>query len=442
MSEDVLQMNTKERQRKAILASVKEGYLTLGEAAKRMKICIRQARRILRRYEQEGDKGLIHKQRGKPSNHVCDEKFKTTVLEVYQSTYMGFGPTFAAEKLTESGYPTHPETLRLWLKGAGLWEKKRIRSTHRKHRQRKYQFGEMLQLDGSFHQWFGNEFRRDCLMNLVDDATGITLAFLSEEETTEAAMMLLKNWVERYGIPKSIYVDLKTVYVPHITLKPHDGLNELPAAFTHFSKACDKLGIEIIKAYSPQAKGRVERKHGVFQDRFVKELKLRNIKTREEANLLLEGYFLKQINMKFAKPAFNPTDGHRKTELYGDLEQIFCWDYERTIQNDWTIRFRAQHFQILKGPLVKTKPKQKIMVRVHLNGAISLWRGESRLRHEVIASSLEEKKKPAPKLPKGYDSATYRKNALKAKNNSPWRRGYCPSLFEKTLLDKKRPCPV
>jgi hypothetical protein len=314
---------------------VKNKHLTVSEAAERLFISQRQMRRILRRYEAEGDPGLIHRHRGKTSNHACDFNFKKLVLGLYQTKYKGFGSTLAAEKITEEDkHPLSSETLRLWLKSEGLWGERRKRSSYRQQRKRREHFGDLLQLDGSFHPWFGEDYPTACLMNLVDDATGIIMALFDKEETTEAAMRLVQQWIERYGVPKSIYVDLKTVYVSPKTFKHNDLENGLTAAFTHFSKACAKLGIKIIKAYSPQAKGRVERKHAVFQDRFVKELQLKNIKDIPGANELLKNDFLHQINKKFAKVPASEENAHRDVKLFGDLKQIFCWEYMRQVQND------------------------------------------------------------------------------------------------------------
>ena len=157
------------------------------------------------------------------------------MLALYQTKYKGFGPTLAAEKITEEdNSPILAETLRLWLKAEGLWDEKRKRTAYRKHRERREQFGDLLQLDGSFHHWFGECLPTACLINLVDDATGTTMALLDKEETTEAAMRLLQQWIERYGIPKSIYVDLKTVYVSPKTYRLREEPIELTAAFTHF----------------------------------------------------------------------------------------------------------------------------------------------------------------------------------------------------------------
>jgi transposase len=415
---DILLMNRKERQRKAMVEAVKNIHFTVNEAAERLGITSRQMRRILRRYEQEGDIGLVHRHRGKISNHRCDLKIKERVLDLYRKKYMGFGPTLAAEKITEEDkIDVVAETLRLWLKTAGLWDERRKRSSYRKQRKRRAQFGDLLQLDGSFHHWFGSEYSTACLMNLVDDATGIAMALLDKEETTEAAMNLLQQWIKRYGVPRSIYVDLKTVYVSPKTLKLNDEPEEKTAAFTHFSKACSKLGIKIIKAYSPQAKGRVERKHAVFQDRFIKELYLKNIKNISKANELLKDKFLDDLNKKFAKSPADPQSAHLDVKIFGDLKQIFCWEYLRQIQNDWTVRFKNKCYQIQKRTLGKLRAKQSITVRQHLDQSVSLWDGENQIPHQEI------NKEPYKEYVKtGYDTVVRGKNGRASKHKSPWNK--------------------
>lgn len=428
MKGDILLMSSKERQRKAMVEAIRNKHFTLVEAAERLGIGERQMRRILRRYEQEGDKGLIHRHRGKASNHTYDFKLKTLILELYRARYMGFGPTLAAEKITEEGHVVVAETLRLWLKTEGLWDERRKRSSYRKQRKRREQFGDLLQLDGSFHHWFGEDYPTACLMNLVDDATGTTMALMDKEETTEAAMKLLMQWIKRYGVPKSIYVDLKTVYVSPKTLKHNDEQNELTVAFTHFSKACAKLGIKIIKAYSPQAKGRVERKHAVFQDRFVKELQLKNLKTIHDANVLLSHHFLNNINKKFAKQPLDSHNAHRDVRIFGDLKQIFCWEYTRQVQNDWTIRFENRCYQIQKNTLVRVKAKQNIIVRQHLDEMISLWYGD----HSLSFEETEYKPQAETKIKMGCDPVAISNIARANKHKSPW------SQFNPRWLSKKK----
>ena len=413
---DKLIMSKKERQRKALLEGIKMGSLTLREAAKRMKVSYRQGKRIWKRYREEEDAGLVHRSRGKPSSHAYTEAFKEAVLSAYQERYQGYSCRFASEKLLEyEGLSVHEETLRLWLKSAGLWEARRRRLAHRKQRPRRERFGDMLQIDGSDHEWFGVGQGRSCLLNMVDDATGFTLAQLDEGETTAVLLSTLKTWVERYGIPKSVYVDLKTVYLSPKGRKWSEDDEEVRAHFSVFERVCERLGIEIIEAYSPQAKGRVERKHQVFQDRFVKELALRQIKTLSSANAFLSERFLDEINDRFAQAPASTEDGHRSIKAYGDLNQIFCWEHQRSVKHDWTIQFEKECYQLERQEEVRIKPKQRILVRKHLDGNLSVWYKENRLtamRIERVARTVRMKT--------GYDVAKCSKRSRCNKWKTPW----------------------
>jgi transposase len=434
--EGKLLMSGKERERKVILESVKAGYFNLKDASNRLNLSYRQTKRIYQRYRKEGDVGLVHRSRGRQSNVAYSKAYRQKIITKYQQDYFDFGPTLAVEKLAEQGQTISRETLRHWLKEAGLWQARRKRSPYRRHRTRRERFGELLQLDGSHHLWFGEPEKTACLMNLVDDASGKTLALLALQETTEAAMTLLKNWIERYGIPKAIYVDLKTVYVSPQTNQTEETQDKpQSAAFTHFSRACARLGIQIIKAYSPQAKGRVERSHAVYQDRLVKELRLQHIKTLEKANSLLTHGFIDKLNEKFEKAPANPEDGHRPVEKNFDFNQIFCWEYPRIVQNDWTIQFEKQQYQIEKNHALQIRRKQQITVRKQLDGQLSLWKGEQRLTYTLCPPM----KKQQPYEKKGYASALCSENARRNKHKTPWNT-FNPGWLKqnkKLALDKR-----
>lgn len=414
---DLLIMSKKELRRKSILDMVKNNQISIKDASSRLSISYRQMRRIYKRYREEGDAGLVHKNRGKTSTRAYPLEMKQTVLSLYEDKYWDFGPTLAAEKLEEEDkLKLHAETLRLWLKAAGKWKPRRIRKAHRTRRKRRERFGELLQLDGSIHAWFTSRAEKQCLMNMVDDATGKTLALMASGETTEAAFRLLKRWIKLHGIPMAIYVDLKSLYISPKSLRysDEDDLVE-PEWLTHFSRACKTLGIEIIKAYSPQAKGRVERNHGVYQDRLVKELRLKGINTIEEANQLLQGGFINRLNKKFMKSPTSPDDAH--VALTGDqiLNDILCWEHTRTVYNDWVIRFENQLLQIQKSNNVQVRPKQKITLKRDLNGNITLWYKNQKIPYRHIEKTVKEKKALL-----GHDRYERSKNGRKGKTKSPW----------------------
>lgn len=426
---DKLMMKKKERDRKVIFELILAGGISKKDASKRLSIGSRQLRRSFAKYLVEGDEGLVHKSRGKRSTHAYPEEMKFNILQIYRQKYMDFGPTLASEKLAEEDQQiVHHETLRLWLKAEGLWQTRRTRKTHRKQRERRARFGELLQLDGSIHAWFWGAEQKQCLMNMVDDATGKTLVLMDTGETTRAAFALLKWWIKEAGIPLAIYVDLKSLYVSPKSLRTdEEGEYVEPEWLTHFSKACNRLGIEIIKAYSPQAKGRVERNHAVYQDRFVKELKLRQVTEIEKANELLSNGFVNKLNEKFAKPASNPEDGHVPLRADNDLRQILCWEYVRKVNNDWTIRFESHYLQVNKKAAIR--PKQKITVRKHMDGSISLWNRKIKIPFHMIPRPSHEKPQAEKR---GNDPLVCAKTARENKHKTPWGQ------FNPTWLNPKK----
>jgi len=412
---ECLIMSVKELKRKSILEGVVGGRLSLQDAGSRLGVSYRQAKRIKRRFVNEGDVGLVNRSRGRASSHKYPLVFKDQVLALYRSEYMGYGPTFVSEYLEENrGIKINAETLRLWLLEANLWVRQRKRKRYRQRRERRECFGELLQIDGSDHPWFGEDKPRSCLLNMVDDATGRTMSQLDSGETCKVLLSTFRMWVERYGVPKAVYVDLKNIYVS-------------PKGFNAFERVCYLLNVKIIKAYSPQAKGRVERNHGVYQDRFVKELKLKNITTIEEANAFLIASYLDKINKKFAKEPKSKVDAHCPVKAYGDLDQIFCWEYERRINNDFTIAFNNEFYQLAKEQAVKLRPKQKITVHIGLDSVVSLWQAESKLSYKKIAPPV---KIVLPK--KEFDSFQCSKNSRTNRHRSPW------SQFNPLWLKGKR----
>lgn len=384
-----LLMSAQERERLKLFEKVRRGEMSVKEAAESGGLSYRQTRRLYKRYRAGGDRGLVHQGRGRPSNRALSAEFKATVLARYQERYPDFGPTLATEKLALDGHVLDHETLRGWLIKAGLWQKRRKRSRHRSWRERRAHFGELVQLDGSHHKWFEERAPKACLMNMVDDAQGTTLSWLAEEETIFAAMKLLWQWIARYGIPQSLYTDKKNVYV--IDEKTREKAADSGAeVFTQFGRACRQLGIKIITAHSPEAKGRVERNHGIYQDRLVKELRLAEISTIEAANQFLQNDYCDQLNERFAVAPRSEVDYHRSAKGY-DLASIFCIEEERTLTADWIVRFENQFYQL--QPLRKAQvAKGKVRVRRYLNGELHFcYEG-----HDLAYTLLPERPKPKP----------------------------------------------
>jgi transposase len=280
-------MSTPELERVEVMGRVGNGGLKLTDAAAMLQLSYRQVKRLWRRYQQVGSKGLQHGNAGRASNRSKPAKFRRRVLSLIKQKYSGseeerFGPTLAAEHLgEEDGIAIDHETLRCWMLAEGLWSRQRKRKKHCQRRERKAHFGELVQLDGSFHDWLEERGPRGCLMDMVDDATSRTQARLGKEETIWAAAGVLRAWIEKYGMPRALYTDWKNVYKRKAT--PAEKLRgEVPV--TQFGRMCQKLGIGIIAASSPQAKGRVERIHGVHQDRLIKKLRRKGIDSYEAAN--------------------------------------------------------------------------------------------------------------------------------------------------------------
>ena len=378
-----LRMSAKERNRRAAFEMVAQGAWQLVEAAEQLALSYRHCWRAYQRYQREGDRGLVHQSRGRRSNRQTDPAVRQAILERYEERYAGFGPTLAAEKLAEDGYTVDHETLRRWLLAEGRWQRQRQRSAYRQRRARRQRFGALVQIDGSFHRWFGPEQPQSCLIEMIDDATGIRLCLLAEEETTEACMRLLWRWIERYGIPQALYADQKNVFVTKRAATLAEQLaGEEPR--TAFGKACAKLDIAIISAHSPQAKGRVERAHGVQQDRLVKELRLRGVTTIEGANAVLEGGFVEQLNAKFAKLPAAQEDAHRPVPADVHLAEVFCVEEQRVVMNDWVVRYQNRVFQISKDNQVLPRAKEQVMVRRLLDGTVQLVHRGQTLRYREI----------------------------------------------------------
>ncbi len=280
----------------------------------------------------------------------------------------------------------------------GLWQKRRDRKKHRKWRARKGHFGELVQMDGSPHKWFGKESDEYCLLNRVDDATGTTFGLMDQGETTRLAMRVLWEWIKRYGIPKALYVDRLKVYVTDREPTVEEQLRgERPV--TAFGKACKKLEIDIVPAGSPQAKGRVERKNAVHQDRLVKELQLEKIKDPEEANRYVVKKYLTDINRGFTVKPASSADYHRAVPEGLDLRMVFCIEQERQVNNDWTVQYRDRWFQIMKENKPLPRTREKVTVSEWLDGSIHLvYKGGKLGCKELPSRPAAQAVEPAPRI--------------------------------------------
>src|SRR5690349_1534978 len=261
---DRIPMSQKERDVLKIMHAVLSGERTQAEAARLLDRSVRQIRRLQRKPETGGDVALIHGLRGRPSNHQAPKKHQRAVLAAYRRRYADFGPTFASKKLAAEDLVVCPQTLRRWLLEAGLWQRRRRRDPHRSRRPRRTCFGELVQMDASIHDWLEGRGEEPVLITMIDDATSRLLARFYPAATVEAHLDLLGRWIRRFGRPLALYTDR------HSTFEPQDKGRALPGAETQFGRALRELGIGLVLAHSPQAKGRVERSFDTAQDRWVK----------------------------------------------------------------------------------------------------------------------------------------------------------------------------
>jgi transposase len=410
-------LSREELRRVEVMSRVRSGELSLRQASELLGLSYRQTRRIWAKYREGGAEALRHGNCGRRSNRAQPEAFRRRVLGLVAKHYGGeaesrLGPTLAAEHLAaEHGLEVDAETLRRWMLEAGLWERRRRRKRHRQRRARKAHFGELVQMDGSFYEWLPGRGRRDCLLNLVDDATGTSLCRLGAEETTWLAADGLRAWVEHYGVPRALYVDWKNVYHRPATAQERER-GEVP--LSQFGRMCQKLGIELIGASSPQAKGRVERAHGVHQDRLAKKLRLKKIGTLEEANRYLETEYLAEHNRRFARPPAEAVDFH--WEAPEDLDRVFCLEEERVLAEDWVVRYHNRLLQVKPGVVAGLAPGKRVSVCEYRDGSLHLFWGLQELDWREVEVRPAT---PAPAPPPSRRNRPWEPPA-----DHPWRRGW------------------
>jgi transposase len=321
-----------------VVAAVAERRRRQREAARLVALSERQVRRILARYRAEGDAGLVHRARGRPSNRRLPETLRRRVIGRVVRRYRDFGPTFAAEKLQErESLVVSRETLRRWMIAEGLWTPRRPAKEVHLWRPRRSSFGELVQMDASEHAWFeGRAEAEPVLVSMIDDATGRQAKRFFASDTTESNLELLGRWLRRHGRPLALYADRDSIF--KVNRPPSDGeALEGRQAETQFGRAVRQLGIDYIPAGSPQAKGRVERSFQTDQDRLVKELRLRGIADIPSANAYWDREYLPMLNRRFTVRPASSVDARRPAKGY-DLAAILSIQTVRTVANDYTVR--------------------------------------------------------------------------------------------------------
>jgi len=426
---ETIEMSVRERRRMTFMTRVVGGALKLYTAAEMMRVSYRQAKRILRRYRQEGDFGLVHKGRGQRSNRRRPDAEQKRAVALYNAKYPDFGPLLASEHLaTDHRLVVDHETLRRWLVSAGSWKPQHKREAHRAARERRPRRGDLVQIDGSEHDWFEGRGPRAVLMVMIDDATNTTLARFYPAEDTSAAYDIFDRYVRLYGLLAALYPDRDSIYICTREANLEEELTDLGPE-TQFARAMRELGVDLIPAYSPQAKGRVERRHGLFQDRLVKEMRLLGIRTIEAANAFLDGTFLAFVNRRYTVKPSDPVNGHRPRPSDARLALALSWQEPRSVAKDWTIRWRNRRLQIDARHAALGLPTRRVTVVERRNGTLAmLYKGRT----------LTFRDAPAPATPVQQTSVLQDRHRVvrPPAADHPWRR---PALAHRRFF---RPPPT
>ena len=404
--EDKIIMRQKEVSRLYVIRQTIDKTITQDHAADILGLTARQVRRVAKRVRMEGDGGICHKSRGKkPHNQIAD-KIKDKAVILCRNRYKEFGPTHASEKLvTVHKIKVSDETLRGWFKEEHIPYKSRRKRPHRKWRERKAHRGEMVQMDGSHHDWFEGRGPRCVLMGYVDDATGSVDARFYEYEGTLPAMDGFKRYIRLYGLPQSVYLDRHSTYKSTAKQTIEEELNDI-RPMSHFEKSLEELCVEVIHAYSPQAKGRVERLFGTFQDRVVKEMRLAGVTNITEGNTFLDGY-LPEYNRKFAQEAAQKADFHRPVVNKRALDTILSIKTGHALRNDFTVAHDKKLYQIQSNIRAK-----KVTVEERTDGTMRIIHNGQKLRyHEIFVRPVKEKETVKKSKPR---------RAWKPSHSHPW----------------------
>ncbi len=393
--EDMIMASQEELKRLQVIRKVEEKVIKQVEAGEILCLSLRQVGRIVKRVKAEGAGGVIHRSRGRSSNRAFADEVKVRALELYREKYAGFGPTLAAEKLLErDGMELSKETLRGWLMESGDWKKRRKRRGHRQWRERKGHLGEMVQMDGSHHDWFEGRGAEGVLMGYIDDATGQAYGRFYGYEGTMPALDSFRGYIRRRGIPLSVYLDKHTTYKSPAQPTIEEQLEGIEP-LSEFERALRELGVEVIHAHSAQAKGRIERLFGTLQDRLVKEMRLRGIKSLEEANGFLEEYW-PIYNRKFAVQARGKGDLHRGLPKGLKLNNILCVKATRALRNDFTVAYHKKLYQIedeIRAGQVKVHERP--------DGSIVILSKDRSLKYrEILTRPVKERSEPVRIGPK------------------------------------------
>ena len=380
-------MSQKEIKRYGIIRKLLDREFNGSAAAVILKLSIRHIRRLKNKVRQNGAKGLVHGLRGRASNRKISDRMENKIIKLLHEQYYDFGPSLAAEKLAKShGINYDPKTIRRIMIGEELWRPRKTGGEkHREWRQRKANYGEMIQYDGSYEHWFEdrNGSGEVCLLAAIDDATGrLISAKFAEHEGVEPTFGFWKEYIVKNGKPYSIYVDKFSTYSMN-----HRAAKENEDALTEFKRAMEKdLRIEVITANSPQAKGRVERLFKTLQDRLIKELRLNQISASAEANEFLERIFLPEFNARFGVESRAKADLHKKLAVkeLNQLDSIFSRQTERVVRNDFTISYKKNWYQLTEVQPATIRKQDIITAEERMDKSIHFRLGGKYLNYRLL----------------------------------------------------------
>jgi transposase len=378
-------MSEEELDRLHIMKQLHSKLIKQADASDSLGLSIRQIKRLYRNYKRTGAEGLISNHRG--GNRAISEDIKQHIITTVKDKYHDFGPYFASEKLLENnGLKINRETLRQWMIEENLWSgKKRRKARIHQSRERRHRYGELIQIDGSHHDWFEGRSPKCCLLVFIDDATSKLMEMRFEKsETTMGYFHCVDSYIRKHGLPVALYSDKDSVFTVNTPTKI-DGVS----TESQFGRAMRELKIETILAYSPQAKGRVERANGTLQDRLVKEMRLGNISDIDTANEYLPE-FIKLYNEKFSVEAQNSSDAHREftDDKFSKLSEALSIKSQRTLSKNLEFSFKNQIFQIKRLCSGYSFRNSKVDIFETLDGRILVKRGNEYLNYSLIGKNL------------------------------------------------------
>lgn len=424
----VISMSTKELSRLEIVLKLMNGSLKQSQASEALRVSVRQIKRLVRRYKNEGAKGLISKKKGRKGNQCLPEALKAMVCSLVQSHYADYGPTLAHEKLVEKhGLKISVSSVRSLMIEKAIWvSRKAKKRAIFQYRERRSREGELMQIDGSLHDWLEGRGPKCTLMYTIDDATGkIEVGRFCPRETTWDYLHLLRSHIDKYGRPLALYSDKHSTFrVNHKEALKGDGI-------TQFGRAMKELGIEMIFANTPQAKGRIERANQTLQDRLVKELRANQITTIEEANAFLPT-FIEDYNRRFAVVPKDLSNAHRELLPEHKLDHIFTIKESRHLSKSLTFQYKNTIYQVRTTRESYALRKAHITVYEKEDGVIEVFYKGTKL---VIARYDIQEKQGDIVDAKSVNTSV--DNLVKLINNKPKRKPWKRHPWRRSMANRE-----